>query len=184
LIDVALDAAVRVREVSAKIEVARTGPRSSGLRTTGAVSRDIIEGSRSTLLVVGYSVTVDSDRSGLAAKTIDTIAAAAGRGVVVTAVLHRVARNRSALLSSWPGYAKQPSIFTWPAMPNDDMTKLHAKVLVADATDAFVTSANLTYHGMQANIELGVRVTGPPAALVEEHFRDLIRTRELISWDA
>jgi hypothetical protein len=27
-------------------------------------------------------------------------------------------------------------------------------------------------------------VTGPPAALVEEHFRDLIRTRELISWDA
>jgi len=64
------------------------------------------------------------------------------------------------------------------------MAKLHAKVIVADARDALVTSANLTYHGYEANIELGVRISGDPARLVDAHFRELIRSEELIVWDA
>jgi phosphatidylserine/phosphatidylglycerophosphate/cardiolipin synthase-like enzyme len=62
------------------------------------------------------------------------------------------------------------------------MTKLHAKVLVGDRSDALVTSANLTYHGMETNIELGIHVTGQAAAQIEEHFRDLIRQNELVPW--
>ncbi len=62
------------------------------------------------------------------------------------------------------------------------MTKLHAKVIIADGRDALITSANLTYHGYEANIEIGVRVAGEPARLVEDHFRDLIRAEELILW--
>src|SRR5207302_494161 len=103
------------------------------------------EGSRSSLLLVGYSVTADPKRTGLVARTVDAIGKAAGRGVVVTAVLHRAENNRAALLQAWPGYARRPSIFTWPVNPSDEMTKLHAKVLVADARDALVTSANLTF---------------------------------------
>ena len=30
--------------------------------------------------------------------------------------------------------------------------------------EGLVTSANLTYHGLEANIEMGLRVKGPPAA--------------------
>lgn len=62
------------------------------------------------------------------------------------------------------------------------MAKLHAKVIVADGRDALVTSANLTYHGYEANIEIGVRVSGEPARLVEKHFRELIRAEELVLW--
>jgi phosphatidylserine/phosphatidylglycerophosphate/cardiolipin synthase-like enzyme len=76
-----------------------------------------------------------------------------------------------------------PSVFTWPESPKDAMTKLHAKTIVADSADALVTSANLTYHGYEANIELGVRVSGEPARLVEAHFRDLIRAEEVILWN-
>lgn len=166
------------------IEVARTGPAAGTfrLRTTGTVSREIIDASARKLLVVGYSVTSSANDAGFAAQTLGAIRRAAARGVVVTAVLHRDPKNREALLASWPAASPIPSIFTWPESPEDAMTKLHAKVIVGDGRDALVTSANLTYHGYEANIELGVRVSGEPARLVEAHFRELIRSEELVVW--
>jgi hypothetical protein len=183
-IDSALASAERLRESIPRLEIARTGPSSRAfeLRSTGAVSREIIDSSRSTLMVVGYSVSVSRDRTGLAAETVDAIIAAASRGVRVTAVLHRVPMNREAILRSWPGHTRRPVLFTWPESPTDEMTKLHAKVLVGDRRDALVSSANLTYHGLEANIELGIRVTGEEASQIEAHFRDLIRQNELVSW--
>jgi cardiolipin synthase A/B len=184
VLDGAVAAAEKVRSLSPTVEIARTGPSGGAfrLRTTGAVSRDIIDGARRTLLVVGYSVTASPNGAGLAANTLAAIRRAAAGGVVITALLHRDPRNREALLASWPIAAPTPSIFTWPESPTDAMTKLHAKTIVADNSDALVTSANLTYHGYEANIELGVRVSGDPARLVEAHFRELIRVEELILW--
>ena len=46
-----------------------------------------------------------------------------------------------------------------------------AKVMVADANDALVTSANLTWYAMDRNIEMGIRVTGHPAAVIASHIR-------------
>jgi phosphatidylserine/phosphatidylglycerophosphate/cardiolipin synthase-like enzyme len=174
----------RAQSEAPGIEVARTGPAAGTfrLRTTGTVSREIIDASERKLLVVGYSVTSSPNDAGFAAQTLAAIRRAAERGVVVTAVLHRDPKNRDALLRSWPAASPVPSIFTWPESPDDVMSKLHAKVIVGDGRDALVTSANLTYHGYEANIELGVRVSGEPARLVEAHFRELIRSEELVVW--
>lgn len=186
----AVDAAVvsveQARASLPRLEVARTGPSSRAfeLRSTGTVSREIVDASRSSLLLVGYSVSVSREGTGLAAETVGALVAAASRGVRVTAILHRDPSNREALLRDWPFYARPPVLFTWPEAPDDAMTKLHAKVLVGDRSDALVTSANLTYHGMETNIELGIRVTGRAATQIEEHFRDLIRQNELVSWRA
>jgi cardiolipin synthase len=173
-----------IRGTSPNVEVARTGPEGGrlGLRTTGNVARQIIESARESLLLVGYRVTVDPERTGLAARMIEAIMRAAAGGVVVTAILHREPSNFRALMDNWPSYAKAPSLFTWPEKPTDEMAKLHAKVVVADRKDALVTSANLTYHGFEANIELGIRVTGAPASQVEDHFHALIRARQLVAW--
>jgi phosphatidylserine/phosphatidylglycerophosphate/cardiolipin synthase-like enzyme len=62
------------------------------------------------------------------------------------------------------------------------MASLHAKVLVADARHALVTSANLTYHGYEANVEVGVRITGDAAAQLESVFHELIRVRDFVPW--
>ena len=35
------------------------------------------------------------------------------------------------------------------------MAALHAKLLVSDAKKSLVSSANLSYHGMQGNVEMG-----------------------------
>jgi phosphatidylserine/phosphatidylglycerophosphate/cardiolipin synthase-like enzyme len=164
------------------VEVAWTYPGVArpGLRTTGGVAREIIASSRQTLLIVGYSVTIDPALTGLAARTIAAMADAAERGVVVTAVLHREA-NRQALLRAWRAGVSPPSIFTWP-VSEDEMASVHAKFLVSDRRDALITSANLTYHGFERNLEMGLRVKGRAAAEVHDRIHELIAAGELVPW--
>lgn len=179
---VSVETLKRQESIKPHVELAWTYPGTGrpGLRTTGGVAREIIDSSNETLLIVGYSLTVDPTLSGLAAQTIDSIARAAERGVVVTAVLHRKA-NRLALLQAWRSGVQAPSIFTWP-MSDDDKASVHAKVLVADRKNALVTSANLTYHGFERNIEMGVHVTGRVAGELHDRIHDLIGNGELVTW--
>jgi cardiolipin synthase A/B len=179
-------AAALQREVEARqprVEVAWTFPGTvrPGLRTTGGVARDVISAARSSLLIVGYSVTVDPALAGLAAQTVTAVADAANRGVVVTAVLHRAA-NREALIASWRVGVSLPRVFTWPEA-DDPMAAVHAKVLIADRADALVTSANLTYHGFERNLEMGIRITGRAAAEMDDRIHELIAHRELVPWE-
>lgn len=170
---------------SPRVEVAWThpGPLAPAVRTTGAVAREVIEAAQRSLLVVGYSVTVDPELAGLAARTVAALGSAAIRGVVVTAILHRDKTNREALLRGWPRGHNPPGVFTWPEQPGDAMAALHAKVLVADARDALVTSANLTYHGYEGNVEVGVRITGHAARELESVFHELIRVKDFVRWE-
>jgi PLD-like domain len=163
------------------VEVAWTYPGRSrpGLRTTGGVAREVVMSSRHTLLLVGYSITVDPTLTGLAAQTIDAIASAAERGVVVTAVLHHDV-NPLTLLQAWRPGVRRPSIFRWAH--SDDKASVHAKLLIADRVDALVTSANLTYHGLQGNLEMGLRVKGGPAGEIYDRIQELISAGELVSW--
>lgn len=56
--------------------------------------------------------------------------------------------------------------------------RVHAKVAVADGRICFITSANLTGHAMEKNMEAGVLVSGGtiPRQL-EDHLRALIETK-------
>lgn len=165
-----------------RVEVAWTYPASSrhGLRTTGGVARELISGSSNTLLVVGYSVTIDPGLTGLAALTLAAIAQAAQRGVATTIVLHSDA-NLSAMFRQWASGVPRPTVYTWPES-SDPMAAIHAKLLVVDRRDALVTSANLTYHGFERNLEMGVRVTGTAAAEMSDQIHALIADGELIPW--
>jgi len=50
----------------------------------------------------------------------------------------------------------------FPATEIRFLPSLHAKVYVADDTEAVVTSANMTYSGLARNFEYGVRFLEPP----------------------
>jgi cardiolipin synthase A/B len=178
----AAETAAVVRRSQTTVEVAWTYPGKArpGLRTTGGVAREIVETSVASLLIVGYSVTRDPAHVGLAARTIGAIAHAAERGVVVTALLHREV-NRQALLGGWRPGVRPPSLFTWPSN-QDDKASVHAKILIADRYDGLISSANLTYHGFERNLEMGLRVTGYPAAEIHDRIHDLISAGEMVPW--
>ncbi len=184
VIRVAVLAAERARAGVPSVEIAATRLQQGGrIRTTGGVARDIVGGAGERLLLVGYSVTADSALAGLAAKTLSAMGDAAARGVTVTAIIHREEQNREAIIRAWPTNAPGPRFYTWPEQPNEPMAKMHAKVLIADAKDALITSANLTRHGFVGNVEMGVRIIGRPAKTVADVFERLLIDGGFVEWN-
>lgn len=56
--------------------------------------------------------------------------------------------------------------------------RVHAKVAVADGRMCFITSANLTGHAMEKNMEAGVLILGDHIPrLLDDHLRSLIDTK-------
>lgn len=60
--------------------------------------------------------------------------------------------------------------------------RVHVKVTVADGRVCFITSANLTGHAMEKNMEAGVLISGEHIAeLLHEHFVALISTKVVVA---
>jgi len=152
------------------------------------VIRELLRGASHDLLVIGYWIAARDDGDGIIEEIIVLLKEAVHREVRVTVILDERQRadardNRLILVDAWPQGAPLPAILTWKLPANDQYLKLHAKVLVADGGDALVTSANLTSYAMDRNIEMGVRVKGPPAKAISDHFRRLITSGVLTPYD-
>ncbi len=66
-------------------------------------------------------------------------------------------------------------IFTWRKRPEPFIDgKVHAKVAVVDGARAFITSANLTGHALEKNMEAGVLINaGPVPKTLSAHLQAL-----------
>lgn len=188
-VGLALRVAVGVRDAERldrpELEIVWTGPEADGplVRPTALVLEEMLRGVREAgeILVVGYRLTAD-DGSPVSA-IIDLLGEASRRRAVVTVILDRENEsNRSSLLAAWDRRAVKPRLLTWNPPPECPYTKLHAKALVVDRLEALVTSANFTLHGLQANLELGLRVRGPQAAAIARRFDHLIASGVLRNW--
>jgi phosphatidylserine/phosphatidylglycerophosphate/cardiolipin synthase-like enzyme len=169
-----------------KVEAVWTGPLDvpSALRSTAEVVLELVGRSRSHLLIVGYSITFDFLQRGATGRLLRELVAASERGVKITVILHDDPKNLAQLTAAWPRHRELPTLLTWSAEDPRGMTKLHAKVLVADDDDLLVTSANLTYHGLERNMEVGLRITGATATTIRRQFDELQRAgllRSLLS---
>lgn len=156
-------------------EIVWTGPvaTSGGIvRSTWSVFLDMIESARQHLLLVGYNLTVQTNTTETILKSL---AQAKRNGCHVTMALHDNGINVTQLLRAWPEELAIPRMLKWKGRQNDQLASLHAKLLVIDRQDLLVTSANLSYHGMESNMELGVRIRGEQASQVVRHFQALER---------
>jgi len=186
ILDAVAEGAMVERTAHPTTEVVWTGPKVEGsyLRATRQVVQDIINGAHEELLVVGYWIAGHGDQEGIIRDVIGLIADAAGRGVDVTIVLDSGEKtygknNRDVLAELWPADQALPELLTWEVPESQKHLKLHAKVLVADRGDALVTSANLTMHALDRNMEMGVRVSGPAGHRIAHHF-DLLRVQRVL----
>ncbi len=169
------------------IEIAWTGPAASGplVRKTHAILEEMLEGVRDAgeVLLVGYAL---SAKPGSAmVRVVDLLIQKARRGASISIVLHSdedEETNLDNLLRLWNVFVTKPRVYTWRPPPDHPYTKLHAKCLVVDRLDVLVTSANFTFHGLESNLELGLRVRGPQAAAIAERFDHLIASKVLRPW--
>jgi len=166
------------------IEVVWTGPKTTSVpvRLTREVLVDVIRASRESLFIVSF-----------AAYKVDVIvtelAAAVERGVVIRLILESGEAGGGTLTfdaaDAFEALSDGVTFYGWPTERRPALERgrasLHAKAAIADDHMAFVTSANLTGHGVTENMELGLLVRGGPIPRrLAEHFRELIADGALV----
>jgi cardiolipin synthase A/B len=167
--------AVRERERDAEVvEVVATGPSTPhvSLRQTRAVLLELVARARRELIIVSYAAY-------RVPEIVEALVAACGRGVIVRLVLETTADSAGTLTldasAAFESLRDRVEVYVWPLELRTGGSRLHAKTVVADADLAFVTSANLTGHALDQNLEVGVLVSGGnvPRRLAD-HVRALI----------
>lgn len=166
---------MRDRERRAEsVEAVVTGPSSPhvSVRHTKAVILELVDRAQHELIMVSYA----------AYKVPELLAAlenATRRGVKVRLILESSEDSAGALshdaAEAFRSLREKVEFYVWPASKRPHGARLHAKGVIADGTAAFSTSANLTGHALDQNLELGVLVRGGVVpSLLAEHFRALM----------
>lgn len=160
------------------VELVWTGPTTPfvATRRTEQVLLDLIGQAQSDLFLVSF-VVYD------VGSVVDALNAANARGVAIQ-ILLETSMNHGGSLSVDPietmrRYVPSAALYVWTDRPAQFAEgRVHAKVAVADGKAAFLTSANLTGHALEKNMEAGVVISGGnlPSGL-RAHLHALVETQ-------
>lgn len=158
-----------------KVSLVVTAPPSFSInaRTTMNVVQSMINGAERNILITGYSL------SSYFSELVDTIIQKSQRGVFVKFFVNdldkqpdfdKVLRYKGRFLKVYNYHQDE-----------DKMAALHAKVISVDQRQTLITSANLSYHGQQGNIELGTLLESKQIARqIEDVFTKLTFSKVFI----
>ena len=133
---------------------------------------EMISNAAKSITMTGYSI------SDYLADLLDVIIRKSQQGIRVRFYINDVDRQKDVLdgLLAWCGKFLQ--IYDYQKQEDDKMAALHAKLIVVDRLTSLVSSANLSYHGMHGNIEMGVLMTSAEKAVkIEDLLNELIRMK-------
>lgn len=145
-----VSAALQKEKSSAEL-VATTPPSFSvQTKTTKTIVSSMLEAAQKSILITGYSL------SGYFADMTDCIIRKSQEGVLVKFYVNDIESQPSfeKVLRYKSRFLK---IYNFPKQ-KDSMAALHAKVISVDGHDNLITSANLSFHGQEGNIELGTHI--------------------------
>lgn len=133
-------------------ELVLTAPPSfaNNAQVTKIVVEEMIKKATKSIIFTGYSL------SDYFSDLVDCIVKKSQEGVFVKFFVNDIEHqaNVDRLLRYKGKYLK---IYNYPKGA-DGMSALHAKVISIDQHDSLITSANLSYHGQEGNIELGTHI--------------------------
>ena len=150
------------------VELVSSGPDAAGTtRDTGVVLRELFATGEQRVLVVGFAVHQGREifaaladrmrhRPDLAVRLCLDIRRAPGDTTRSDALLRRFAERF--IRHEWPG-PRLPDLFYDPRSLTEGEThraSLHAKCVVVDNQQVFVSSANFTEAAQQRNVEIGL----------------------------
>ena len=152
-----------------KIELVLTAPPSFNLQAkrTENVVDEMLQSARKSIIMTGYSV------SEYIKEFLDLIINKSQKGVFVKLFINKAdEQNAVDKLIAYRG--RFLKIYNY-SNESDKMAALHAKVISVDNERTLVSSANLSYHGMSANIEMGCVIQSAKIAnKINEVFKSLI----------
>lgn len=164
-----------------EIELVWTGPTTpfASTRRTEQALLQVINAANKTLFITSF---VAYDFSSI----VKALNEANNRGVVISMLLESSQNHGGSISIDVIGKMKTlvpaASLYAWEekADPFSD-GKVHAKVAVADDTICFITSANLTGHAMEKNMEAGVLISGGQIPVVlARHLNALVHANVVL----
>lgn len=135
-----------------KVSLVVTAPPSFNInaRTTMNVVQSMITDAERNILITSYSL------SPYFSDLIDTIIQISQHGIFVKFFVNNVDKQFGFdKILKYRGHFLK--IYDYH-QTDDEMAALHAKVISVDQQKTLITSANLSYHGQQGNIELGTLI--------------------------
>ena len=135
-----------------KVSIVVTAPPSFAInaRTTMSVVQSMISGAERNIIITGYSL------SSYFSDLVDIIIDKSQHGVFVKFFVNDIDKQQGFdKLLRYKG--RFLNMYNYK-QSDDKMSALHAKVLSVDGYSTLITSANLSYHGQQGNIELGTKI--------------------------
>lgn len=147
-----------------------------GNRTTGVVVEELFRNAQQSVLVAGYSVYQGNkvfqaladqmqENPELAVRLFLDIQRRPGNTSAASELVREFAHRFRT--SQWPSGRPLPQVFYDPRSLTPEPGKtasIHAKCVVIDEFDLFVSSANFTEAAQQRNIEVGLRLCSPIVA--------------------
>ena len=137
---------------SNKVSLVVTAPPSFSInaKTTMNTVQVMINGAERNILITCYSL------SSYFSELVDTIIEKSQQGVFVKFFVND--RDKQPSFEKILRYkGRFLKIYNYH-QEDDNMAALHAKVISVDQKKTLITSANLSYHGQQGNIELGTLI--------------------------
>ena len=154
-----------------KAELAITAPVSFKLkaRKIHEVVETMLQDSKKSITLTGYSV------SDYFNEMIDLIIHKGQQGVYVRLYLNDYEKHKAHLKRLMDLRNKHLRVFDYQKIDGDSMAALHAKTIVVDERNILVSSANLSYHGMEGNVEMGIRLESiDKAKQVEDLLKEMV----------
>jgi len=196
LLEVALKARGQRTPAEDLIDLVISGPEAAGTsnRDTSVVVHELFAHATESVMVAGYAVYQGqqlfqalADRMtkipSLNVRMYLDIQRGPGDSSASREIVRRFAERFRT--KQWPTDHKVPEVFFDPRALETDSVKracLHAKCVVVDRRDLFVSSANFTQAAQERNLEVGLLVHSPLlAARVVTHFESLVAEGKLLS---
>ena len=154
------------------VDLVTTGPDcgTTSTRDTSVVVRDLFHNAKDSVVVIGYAVRQGqqvfhalanrmADLPSLRVRMCLDIQRDPGDSSASSEIVARFVDHFRRI--HWPAGKRLPEIFYDPrslAPEPRDRASLHAKCVIIDTRDVFVSSANFTEAGQERNIEVGLRL--------------------------
>lgn len=154
------------------VEIVTTTPISflAKTRKTHPVIQELINDATRSILLTGYSISDHLE------ETFKLINSKSKQGVMVELFVNKYERIKSILTDIEHTNRHFFKVYEYTGKVDDKMASLHAKTIIVDGAKILVSSANLSYHGLEGNIEIGALINSKDkAAQVQSIFTDLKR---------
>ena len=139
-------------------------------KSTKNTVETMIRGAKKSVLITGYSL------SEYFTDLVDILIEKSMKGVYIKFFVNNIEKQNN-FNKLCRNKGKFLHIYNYQGT-NDSMASLHAKVISVDGQQTLITSANLSYHGQEGNIEIGTLVKSKEfAKQIDDIFTHLIFTK-------